>query len=638
MSETTTKLDFEQRQRELQAGCRHPAGNYQPVDWVNPEQSVPHRIEALASSRPRQVAVYDHRTALTYAELDRASNRIANAILGERGAGQEVVALLVGVDVPAVTAALGVLKAGKIYVALETSFPQKRNLEILVDTEAKLLLADERHLPAARELAGSQRGVIEIEALGTGDPSPPGVRVPLESRALLNYTSGSTSQPKAVVQSHRSLFVQAVRYASYYRLSDADQAVFGGSLAWAASFWVVFGPLCLGSTTAPFEFGEHGVDQLVAWLRKTEPSFVGGRSLLRQIATHHPDQRFPSVRAVSMGGDTLYREDIEACLHNFPNALITCGYGLSEAGRATQLAFDSPDMLAWDTLPLGFPEPGVQIKILSDDGREAEPGEAGEIVISDRGLAAGYWRRPEETAARFHAASTPDALPAYYTGDLGRQTEDGLLHHLGRKDFMVKIRGYQVFTNEIEGMLHQVQGVQEVCVAAHALPGGERRLVAYLVVDPQRFPGAAILQARFRDFPRHMVPQSFVTLDALPKTPTGKVDRSRLPVPERSRLNVTAEYAGARDPIERALAQIWGGVLGVDGVGIHDNFLELGGDSLDSMRIINRVGSRLGVRIPLSKFFDVVTVAEMASLVRDAWRSPEDETPGAGKGDDGPRF
>ena len=222
------------------------------------------------------------------------------------------------------------------------------------------------------------------------------------------------------------------------------------------------------------------------------------------------------------------------------------------------------------------------------------------------------------TAVQFRTVEALGAEPAYFTGDLGRQTPDGLFHHMGRKDHMVKIRGYQVFTNEIEGMLREVEGVKEACVIAHSLPEGSQRLVAYLVVDRQAFPGFDVLNSRFNDIPRHMLPQSFLLLDALPKTPTGKLDRARLPVPSRSRLGVAAEYVAPRDPTEKVLARIWGQVLEIDGLGVHDNFLELGGDSLDSTRIINHVTSVFQVGISLSEFFNTLTIAEMASVVRAA--------------------
>jgi|GEM_PF-5963086 len=183
---------------------------------------------------------------------------------------------------------------------------------------------------------------------------------------------------------------------------------------------------------------------------------------------------------------------------------------------------------------------------------------------------------------------------------------------------MVKIRGYQVFPNEIEAFLREVEGVKDVCVTAHTLPQGAQRLVAYLVIDSQAFPGVPTPYAQFQETPAHMVPQGFVFLDVMPKTPTGKTDRQRLPLPERSRLNVTAGCRAPRNPTEEILTRMWGAVLGIDGVGINDSFLELGGDSLDSTRITSQVRESFRVSISFSAFFDAHTIADLASMIQQA--------------------
>jgi amino acid adenylation domain-containing protein len=568
----------------------------------------------MARHSPDRTAAYDHRNALTYAGLDRAANQVANAILAESGPGEEVIGLLVGVDLSALIAALGVLKAGKTYVALEASFPQKRSLFILGDAGVKLILSDSQHWSQALELEGSERKVLQIADLLKADPRPPGVPAPLDAPAMLNYTSGSTGQPKGVLQSHHSAVAQALRRFSYFRTSSADRVVVVGSLAWAASIWNLFGPLCLGACIGAFDIRRHTTTELIAWLEGTEPTIVTGRVLTRQLGQSNLQPRLLTVRVVTIGGDTLYREDAEAAFRLFPNTLVAVGLGLSETGRVTQLLLDSPQMLAWDVLPLGLPMPGMRVTLLDEDEQEVARGDVGEIAVTSPCLAAGYWQRPELTSARFRRIEALGTEPTFLSGDLGRQTPDGLLHHMGRKDHMVKIRGYQVFTNEVEAILRKVAGVEDACVAAHTPPEGNKQLVAYLVVDPEAFSGFPTLHARFEDLPRHMTPQSYVLLDALPKTAGGrKVDRSRLPVPKRSRLGVAADYVAPRDPVEDVLAELWGGVLNIGGLGIHDNFLELGGDSLDATRIISQVEAVLGLRLSLGEFLEIPTIAEMAA-------------------------
>jgi amino acid adenylation domain-containing protein len=586
------------------------------VDWRNPGQSIPDQVAAIARQSPDRPAAYDHQATLTYASLDRAANQVANAILAERGPGREVVGLLVGVDLSALVAALGVMKAGKTYVALEGSFPQQRSLFILGDAGVKLLLSDGVHLSQAQELAEGARQVLQIEELGQGDPNPPAVPVPLDAPAILNYTSGSTGQSKGVLQSHHTAAAQGVRRFGYFRTSSADRVVVLGSLAWAASIWNIFGPLYLGACVGLFDVRRHTTSELITWLEETEPTIVSGRVITRQIMHSDFQPRLPSVRVATMGGDTLYPEDAEAAFRLYPNALVAVGLGLSETGRVTQLLLDSPEMLAWDVLPLGLPMPGMRIKLLDENEQEVAPGEIGEIAVASPCLAAGYWRRPELTAARFRRIEALGSDPAFLTGDLGRRTPDGLLHHMGRVDHMIKIRGYQVLTNQVESILRQVPGVKEACVAGHTPPDGNRQLVAYLVVDPGSFPGFAVLHAQFEDLPRHTAPQSYVLLEDLPKTAGGrKVDRSRLPVPERSRLGVAAAYAAPRDPVEEILAELWGGVLGIDGIGIHDNFLELGGDSLHAIRICAQMEAVLGLHLSPGEFFETPTVAQMAAQI-----------------------
>jgi acyl carrier protein len=267
-------------------------------------------------------------------------------------------------------------------------------------------------------------------------------------------------------------------------------------------------------------------------------------------------------------------------------------------------------------VPLGYPVAGKRVRIIGEDGRDAEPGEAGEIGIQSRHLAAGYWRQPELTAARL-ALTGPGGERLSLTGDVGRRLADGCIVHLGRTDYQVKVRGYQVPINAVEAALLEVDGVREAVVVAHGSDPDERRLVAYVAPRPPAAPGPEGLRQALSGLPAHMVPKIFVSLDTLPHTASGKVAREALPPPARSRPDLDTPYAPPRDELERWLADVWASVLDLDAVGIDDLFLDLGGDSLGAMRIASLVLATLRMDLSPAEVLDAATVAEMAAAARD---------------------
>jgi acyl carrier protein len=286
---------------------------------------------------------------------------------------------------------------------------------------------------------------------------------------------------------------------------------------------------------------------------------------------------------------------------------------------------DKETEIEGNLVPVGYAVPGNDVLLLDDCG--AESGAEGEIAVRTRYVAPGYWRRPELTASSFLADLTDEKRKIYRTGDLGRVLPDGCLLHLGRKDFFVKIRGYRVELDEIETTLRELPGVKEAVVAALNNNSGEERLVAYVV--PAAAPGANASEMRrfLQDrLPDYMIPAVFVALDALPLTDTLKVDRKALPEPSGLRPDIAAPYAAPRNPIEEALARIWAEVLSLDEVGIHDDFLDLGGHSLAATGIISRVMDQFQQTLSMQALFDSSTVAKMAAVIA------ENETPGPATG------
>ena len=479
-----------------------------------------------------------------------------------------------------------------------------------------MILAETEQLALARELAAPEQRIIELDALAAGDASRPNLRIEPDAIALLNYTSGSTGKPKGVVQTHRSALAHAARYANAYRLSDADRLMKSGSLAWAGTFWDIFGPLCLGACVASFDLTRYGMHRLPRWIRETGVTVMSGMTMIIRLARDYPGERYPDVRLLQLGGDTVYRTDVEACQRVCCNAVIAVGLGMSEAGRVAEMFVPPGATLDHDVAPVGFDVPCVRVVLRSDDGAEAAAGAPGEIVVHSAYLAQGYWRRPELTAEKFRPDPLGGSERAYFTGDIGRRGSDGILQHLGRKDFQVKIRGYLVPTNEVESRLRECAGVREACVVAAHLADGNQELVAYVAIEADRRVSAGSLRRTLAArLPEHMIPHRFVFLDRLPRTLTGKVDRLALPARDSGRPALEADFAAPRTPLETALTAIWREVLAIDAIGVDDRFLDLGGDSLRATRILARVIDQFGVALEYRVLLQSPTIADMAMAI-----------------------
>jgi acyl-coenzyme A synthetase/AMP-(fatty) acid ligase len=603
-------------QQEIRARCRHPTGAWEPFDGQAGAVSVPARLAAIAARHPDRVAVLEPARSLTYHELQTRTARVAGAILTGGASASGAVAIFSRLDSHAIVATLGALRTGRLFVAPDRSMPLPAQRRVLDDAGVEVILADASHLGAAQDLAGGHRRVLALEDIeATGVEAIVRDVVP-ETPATIIYTSGTTGRPRGVVHTHRTLLVEAGLAANAIRLSAADRVACLSSLSWLATTWTLLGPLMTGSCVCPFDVAAHGIDRLAAWTRSARLTTINGRVVVRQLLGSEGAGPFPDVRAVTIGGDTIYRREVEACRRTFPNATVITGLATSEAGRVTYLFLDRATPLPDPVVPLGYPVAGKRVRILRGDGGDAEPGEAGEIAVQGRHLAAGYWRQPELTAARL-ALTGADGERLSLTGDVGRRLADGCIVHLGRTDFQVKIRGYQVPINAVEAALLEVDGVREVVVVADGSGPDERRLVAYVAPRPPEAPGAEALRRALSGLPAHMVPKVFVSLDMLPRTGSGKVARDALPPPVRSRPDLDTPYAPPRDELEVGLADVWASVLDLDAVGIDDRFLDLGGDSLGAMRIASQMLARWGLDLSLAEVLAAATVAEMASAARD---------------------
>ena len=290
--------------------------------------------------------------------------------------------------------------------------------------------------------------------------------------------------------------------------------------------------------------------------------------------------------------------------------------GCGEAGKVCHYLIDKNLEIRGNDVPVGYAHEDLKILLFDDTGKQIGFGAVGEIAIRSRYLSPGYWRMPEITKARFLSDPAPEDERIYLSGDLGLMTSDECLFHLGRKDFQVKIRGYQVEVIEIERLLLQHDGIKEAVVVCREDHSSE--LVAYWV--PNKWPGPTVSELRRylrKNLPDYMIPSIFMVLKVMPVMPTGKLDRHALPTPDNSRPELDNVYVAPTNSIEEKLARIWGDVLGVKQVGIHDTFFDLGGHSLRATQIISRIIMTLKVELPIKFFLNSPMVAEMAASITD---------------------
>jgi amino acid adenylation domain-containing protein len=607
-------------QQRIHDKCYHPTGIFLPFPQDAIARSIPARFETMVRLYPDRLAVLDQHEALTYTELNQRANRVARAVLACRGATEEPVALLLGHDASMITALLGVLKAGKMYVVLDPSFPEARTTYMLDDAQARLLLTHDAHLALATRVAREDCQVLNLDHLGDGLATENiGVAVAPDAYAFILYTSGSTGKPKGVLHTHRTLLVEIRNYTNDLHICPDDRLTLWHSCSFANSIRNMYGALLNGAAIFPYSLPQEGFQPLAQWLLQQRITIIHTlpTSFRRLVDTLSEQTTMPDLRLVRLGGEPITREDVKRFKHYFPDdCILMHAMGPTETFTIGRHFIMKDTPMTDSKVPVGYAVQDKAILLFDEAGQEVGVNGVGEIAIASRYLSPGYWRRPDDTATAFVADPRGGSNRVYRTGDLGMMRSDGCLLHMGRKDFQVKIRGFRIDPTEIEVTLLELKHIKHAVVQAQRDGSDEPQLVAYLVPSSTPPPTVSELRrALAHRLPADMIPSAFVMLESIPQTPTGKTDRQALPQRDRARPVLDAPFIPPRTPVETQLARLWAEVLSLDSVGVHDPFLELGGHSLLATQILTRIIETFRVDLPLRIILETPTIAEMAVVI-----------------------
>ncbi|HEY9422636.1 MAG TPA: amino acid adenylation domain-containing protein, partial [Thermoanaerobaculia bacterium] len=579
-----------------------------------PEASTLHgSFEMQARWAPGAAALTWKDATLTYGELNRRANQLARWLRG-RGVGPESrVGLCLDRSPELVVGILGVLKAGAAYVPLDPGYPRERLAYMIEDAGVEVLVGTEASMAGLPETAGGR--ILLDEHRGALEGLPAGDLEPLSDGAGLAYviyTSGSTGRPKGVLVSHGHVARLFAATRAWFGFGECDVWSLFHSYAFDFSVWEIWGALLHGGRLVVMPYEVSRSPELFLDLLRRERVTVLNQtpSAFAQLARADEalGEALTDLRLVIFGGEELDPASLAPWFarHGDERPLLVNMYGITETTvHVTYRPMRTPDAWADRRSAIGFPIPDLTVAVLGPDLRPVPIGVPGELVVGGAGVARGYLGRPGLTAERF----VPDTEGArlYRSGDLGRFLPSGELEYLGRIDHQVKIRGFRIELGEIESLLRTLEGVREAVVAVREDVSGDRRLAAYVVGGA----AAETLRGMLRErLPDYMVPAVFVHLPALPLTPNGKVDRKALPDPERQ--SAGESHHPPRTPLEEFLAGLWRDALGVESVGVHDSFFDLGGSSLTGVILINRLQREMGRIIHVVVLFDAPTVAKMA--------------------------
>lgn len=581
-------------------------------------------VEKIAQEFSQKPFIVNRQGTLTFGENLQRANQVANAITCQYGFRQVGVGLFLEDPRDVFPAMIGILKSGNYIIPFGIDFPAATLTAMCRDANIQLILTRQAYREKAsffKEMNLPVLSLEEIEATFDGQSAP---TVPYKPQDIVQilFTSGSTGAPKGAVEDYRYLTRAALQRTEmsgpdanansrYLRLS---------TFTFSGTHTQVFASLLDGSSVHFYSLKADGLAGLPTWIRdQAITDYSSAVTIFRSlVGILKRDEVFPSVKHFALSGERRVSTDIEAIRRHFPAiTYIRLGYGSTELPRvsSTRYPVDS-ELFNQPHLPCGKPTEDVKILIWDEEGMELPIGAEGEIVVYGDSMARGYINNPELTRQRFIADPHNEGWQYFKTGDLGKLLPDGQLLVLGRADNMVKINGVRIELDALETHLLKYPGVVQVASAPFDTPHGTKKLACYYVAeDGIQIPVSDLRKHLAQNLPRHLLPHFLIPLDTMPMTGSGKVARTLLPPPQFKRPNLPYPYREPGTELEKKLVKIWEEEIGITGIGVDDDFFDVGGDSLIGVILFARIEDVLQKKLPVSVLLTASTVRKQAALI-----------------------
>ncbi|ASS75346.1 hypothetical protein CIG75_10315 [Tumebacillus algifaecis] len=636
-------LHLETLLTQMLQGAEHPVQSLRILspqeeallhDWNDNLRPYPHHLcahelfDQQARQTPERIALVCAGESLTYRELQVASNRLARQLQAQGVAPGLFVGYYGERTLDWAVAVLAIFKAGGIYVPLDPKYPQDRLAFMIEDTKPQVMLTFRRFVD---QMPTHQAQIIclddAVAFVEKQCDSVPDYAVTPDDRAYVIFTSGSTGRPKGAMVEHKGMLNHLLAKVDELAVTAEDRIAQNASQCVDISIWQLLTAWMVGASThvLPDEIAFDPSNQLDEMHRsrltivETVPSLL--RAMIDEIALRDPDRPdLSALRWMIPNGEVLPPELCHKWLDHYPDAWLINAYGPTECSDdVTHHFISEPPSDQVTNISIGRVIPNMKLYVLDKSMQAVPIGIPGELHIGGIGVGPGYLNDPDKTAKSFlpdFISGQPNAR-LYKTGDLVRFRPDGLLEFLGRIDNQVKIRGFRIEIGEIESVLSNHESIEEAVVIAREDTPGDKRLAAYLIAKPD----CAIDITALREYtqsklPAHMVPTAFVSMDALPLTANGKINRRALPQPDDNDVARKSEYLPPRDETEHRLAQIWSQLLGLSEVGIQDNFFALGGHSLLAVRLMSEIQTQFGQKLALQTLYQGGTIEHLADALQ----------------------